>query len=141
MDIDKIKQLVKILEDSSLTELEVKDKDIKIKLGKKNENVVINSTTPHNNQILSNNIESVEKALSLNTLKAPLVGTYYDRPSPDKNAFVKVGDKVNKGDVICIIEAMKVMNEIKAEKSGVIAKILVEDGSLVEYDQSLFELE
>lgn len=73
-------------------------------------------------------------------VKAPLVGVFYESPSPDKPAFVKVGDRVAKGDVLCIIEAMKVMNEITAEKDGVVKQILVENEQLVEYGQELFTI-
>jgi acetyl-CoA carboxylase biotin carboxyl carrier protein len=69
-----------------------------------------------------------------------MVGTFYAAPSPDAKNFVHVGDKVNKGDVVCIIEAMKIMNQIEAEESGVVDQILVEDGTPVEYDQPLFVL-
>ena len=72
------------------------------------------------------------------TIKSPMIGTAYQRPSPDKDNFVNVGDEIKEGDVICIIEAMKLFNEIEAEVSGKIVKILAEDGSPVEYDQPLF---
>ncbi len=72
------------------------------------------------------------------TIKSPMIGTAYQRPSPDKDNFVNVGDEIKEGDVICIVEAMKLFNEIEAEISGKIVKILVEDGSPVEYDQPLF---
>ena len=70
--------------------------------------------------------------------KSPMVGTFYRKPSPDKDVFVKVGDKINKGDVVAIIEAMKLFNEIESEVSGTIVKILVDDQTPVEYDQALF---
>ncbi|MBQ2098349.1 MAG: acetyl-CoA carboxylase biotin carboxyl carrier protein [Bacteroidales bacterium] len=75
------------------------------------------------------------------TIKSPMVGTFYRRPSPDKPIYVNVGDEISKGKVLCVIEAMKLFNEIEAEVSGKIAKILVEDGSPVEYDQPLFLIE
>ncbi|MBQ3691352.1 MAG: acetyl-CoA carboxylase biotin carboxyl carrier protein [Bacteroidales bacterium] len=75
------------------------------------------------------------------TIKSPMVGTFYRRPSPDKPIYVNVGDEVTKGKVLCVIEAMKLFNEIESEVSGKIAKILVEDGSPVEYDQPLFLVE
>ncbi len=74
-------------------------------------------------------------------IKSPMVGTYYQAPSPEADAYVKVGSTVNEGDVICIIEAMKLMNEIESEFSGKIVKILVENGQAVEYDQPLFLIE
>ena len=72
------------------------------------------------------------------TIKSPMVGTFYRSPSPDKDAFVKIGDKVSKGTVLCIIEAMKLFNEIESEVSGTIVKFLAEDAAPVEYDQPLF---
>ncbi len=75
------------------------------------------------------------------TIKSPMIGTFYQKPSPDKDPFVKVGDKINKGQVVCVIEAMKLFNEIEAEVSGTIVKILVNDSSPVEYDQPLFVIE
>lgn len=75
------------------------------------------------------------------TIKSPMIGTFYRKPSPDKDVYVKVGDKVSKGQVVCVIEAMKLFNEIEAEVSGTIVKILVDDASPVEYDQPLFLIE
>lgn len=72
------------------------------------------------------------------TIKSPMIGTFYRRPSPDKDLFVNVGDSVQQGDVVCIIEAMKLFNEIEAEVSGKIVKVLVDDATPVEYDQPLF---
>lgn len=78
-----------------------------------------------------------EKALEGNVVKSPIVGTFYQSPSPDKPPFVKVGDKVKKGDVIMIIESMKLMNEVQSEFSGTVERILVTDGQAVEYDQPI----
>jgi acetyl-CoA carboxylase biotin carboxyl carrier protein len=75
------------------------------------------------------------------TIKSPMIGTFYRKPSPDKDVFVKVGDTVSKGQVVCVIEAMKLFNEIESDVSGKIVKILVEDTSPVEYDQPLFLVE
>ncbi|OGV47530.1 MAG: acetyl-CoA carboxylase, biotin carboxyl carrier protein [Lentisphaerae bacterium GWF2_44_16] len=84
---------------------------------------------------------SSEPAKKLNTIDSPIVGTFYRAPSPEAVPFVKVGDKVNADSVVCIVEAMKVMNEIKAEKGGVIKEILIENGIPVEFGQPLFVLE
>lgn len=78
---------------------------------------------------------------NLLTIKSPMIGTFYRKPSPDKEPFVKVGDRVEKGQVVCVIEAMKLFNEIESEVSGVISKILADDSSPVEYDQPLFLVE
>lgn len=84
---------------------------------------------------------SEQAAKKLNTIDSPIVGTFYRAPSPEAAPFVKVGDKVNADSVVCIVEAMKVMNEIKAEKGGVIKEILIENGIPVEFGQPLFVLE
>ena len=75
------------------------------------------------------------------TIKSPIIGTFYRKPSPDKPNFVEVGDRVNEGDTLCVIEAMKLFNEIEAEMSGTIVKILVEDSTPVEFDQPLFVID
>lgn len=80
-------------------------------------------------------------ASSVAILKSPMIGTFYRSSGPDKDPFVKVGDRVEKGQVICIVEAMKLFNEIEAEQSGVITKVLVENSTPVEYDQPLFEID
>ena len=72
------------------------------------------------------------------TIKSPMIGTFYRKPSPDKDTFVNVGDDIKPGDVLCVVEAMKLFNEIESEISGKIVKVLVEDASPVEYDQPLF---
>ena len=82
----------------------------------------------------------VEAPASLKEIKAPLVGTFYSSPAPDAEPFIKVGDRVKKGDVICIIEAMKLMNEVTAKEEGIVADIVVENGDLVSYNQTLLLL-
>lgn len=85
--------------------------------------------------------QQTEPAKETRTVKSPIVGTFYRAPSPDSDPYVQVGDQVKKGDTICIVEAMKIMNEIESEYEGKVAKILVEDASPVEFDQPLFEIE
>ena len=82
-----------------------------------------------------------ETAVEGNTVKSPIIGTFYRKPSPDKPNFVEVGDRVAEGDTLCVIEAMKLFNEIEAETSGTIVKILVDDSSPVEFDQPLFVID
>ena len=129
--MDKLNKVLKIFNDSNLTELEYEEESFKIKLTR---NLV--TQAPATAQLID--IVEPTKPIKLNnSVKSPLVGTYYASNEPNANPFVKVGDKVKKGDVLCIIEAMKVMNEICANKDGFVEKILVEDGSMVQFDQDL----
>ena len=114
MKTKEIKQLIEILEASQLSELSYKEADFEISIKKGGPVMVHAPQTP--NEIISKEKEIV-------SVKSPLVGVYYDKPSPDVNPFVKVGDTIKKGDVICIIEAMKVMNEIKSDQSGVVKSL------------------
>ena len=145
MDIRKIKTLIEMLEESNLNEIEVSQGDESVRISKgKNlvdniENNQIN--TSNSNQEKVNINEDNTRKLVGNQVKAPLVGTFYRKPSPDSDPFVKVGDIVKKGQVLCIIEAMKMMNEIKSEFSGKIVSIEVEDGEPVQFSQDLITLE
>ncbi|HAA87811.1 MAG TPA: acetyl-CoA carboxylase, biotin carboxyl carrier protein [Verrucomicrobiales bacterium] len=137
MDLDKIKELIKLMEDHELTAFELEDAGFKVRLEKgcSQEQVLAPvaapepATEPASDKIIAEDTEQIT---------SPMVGTFYKSPSPDADAFVKVGDAVDEDTVVCIIEAMKVMNQIKAEKSGVIQRILVDDASPVEFGQGLF---
>ena len=133
IDLDKIKELIKLMEDHELTAFELEDAGFKVRLekGSSPEQVVapIAAPDPASEKIVAEDTEQIT---------SPMVGTFYKAPSPDADAFVKVGDAVDEDTVVCIIEAMKVMNQIKAEKSGVIQRILVDDASSVEFGQGLF---
>lgn len=135
MDTEKIKSIMKMFEESQISKMDLTDGDLHITLEKDMEPVeVIRSvkTTP-----VSQEIEKEEPQVQGTPMKSPLVGTYYQASGKDQSPFVKVGDHVNVGDTICIIEAMKVMNEIKATVSGTVLSINVSDGETVEYDQVL----
>ena len=142
MDIRKIKTLIEMLEASNLNEIEVSQGEESVRISKssgeikvlQDSNIGINNESQSINKIDNNQIENEIKG---NQVTSPIVGTFYRKPSPDKEPFVKVGDIVNKGDVLCIIEAMKMMNEIKSDFSGTIKSINVEDGTPVEFDQNL----
>ena len=136
IDLTKIKDLIKLMEDHDLTAFELEDSGFKVRLEKGvTPEQVIAAAPP-----VAVEEKAPEKIVAEETeeISAPMVGTFYKSPSPDADAFVKVGDSVDEGTVVCIIEAMKVMNQIKAEKSGVIQRILVEDASPVEFGQGLF---
>lgn len=149
MDLNHIKKLIKILEASEVTDLEVEENGVRIKLAKK---VRLTQTVampqpgivPSFNATHAAAPRTEEKALAedvhagLHEIKSPIVGTFYRAPAPDADAYVQVGDTVSVGSVLCIVEAMKLMNEIESDVNGTIVKILVENGKPVEYNQPLF---
>ena len=146
MDIRKIKTLIEMLEASNLNEIEVSQGEESVRISKssgeikvlQDSNIGINNESQSINKIDNNQIENEIKG---NQVASPIVGTFYRKPSPDKEPFVKVGDIVNKGDVLCIIEAMKMMNEIKSEFDGKISSIEVDDGQPVEFGQTIIVIE
>lgn len=146
MDLRKIKKLMELLEESGLTEIEVKEGEESIKLSRaKKDEAVINSITAEQSQTISETPKkekiSQQEQLKGETIDSPMVGTFYRGPSPDSKPFVEKGQKVNKGDTVCILEAMKMMNQVTAERSGVIKDILVDDAEPVEFGQPLFIIE
>ena len=141
MEYEKIKQLIDDMGNSKLTNIDIEFPD-GTKLSMKKESVVINNITK-SNLIETTNIKEqkeIDIKRDINIVKSPMVGTFYAKPAPDKNAYVEVGASVKTGDTLCIIEAMKLMNEIESEFSGKIVKILVKDGETVEYGTPLFEI-
>jgi acetyl-CoA carboxylase biotin carboxyl carrier protein len=141
IDIETLKEYIKVLEDCSLAEIEISDEEDSIRLAKPSADspVAVLSAQDAAPQAPAA-AGSSAPAASGNAIKSPMVGVFYAAPAPDRPPFVSVGDTVNKGDVVCIIEAMKIMNEITADKSGTITEILVENGDVVEYDQPLFNI-
>ena len=142
MEYEKIKQLMDDMGNSKLTNIDIEFPD-GTKLSMKKENVVVNTTSTNNviETIKNQDNKEIETKRNVHIVKSPMVGTFYAKPAPDKNAYVEVGTSVKKGDTLCIIEAMKLMNEIESEFSGKIVKILIEDGETVEYGTPLFEIE
>tara|TARA_X000000368_G_C22983622_1_gene691074 strand:- start:498 stop:941 length:444 start_codon:yes stop_codon:yes gene_type:complete len=144
MDIRKVKKLIEMLEASDLEELEITEGEESVKLVKRT--TQSNSSKEIKEQISSPKAEETEQQATNEKVQeiegeeitSPMVGTFYTASSPGADAFVKVGDKVNEGDVVCIIEAMKMMNEIKSDFSGTVSKILVENSEPVEFGQPLF---
>lgn len=157
MNLTEIQDLIKFVSKSGVSEVEIEQKDFKIIIktdSKKPAPVqqiihaapvatapIITSTAP-----VAPVVKEVQKAAATDnsnyiTVKSPMIGTFYRQSGPDKPIFVNVGDTIKKGDTICIIEAMKLFNEIEAEISGKIVKVLVDDASPVEYDQPLFLVE
>ena len=144
MDIRKIKKLIERLQESDLKEIEVSQGDESVRilrsgLNETGANKVIQQTEVYSAE--PNIEQKIEpKKIEGNIITSPIVGTFYRKPSPDKDPFIKVGDSVEQGDVLCIIEAMKMMNEIKSEFSGKIVSIDVEDGQPVEYGQHIITI-
>ncbi len=152
MNNKEIQQLIKFVSKSGVNEVKIESKDFKISIKTGSTPKVVHSEplmispqqiaqapvapaieSQSNNEEATSNQDD-----NLITIKSPIIGTFYRRPSPDKPNFVEVGDSISEGNVLCVVEAMKLFNEIESECSGKIVKILVEDASPVEFDQPLF---
>lgn len=144
-NIDEIKEFIAVLENSSLSVLELQNENgSKIRLEKPQVAVqaasVVQAAPAPQSAPAQAAAESAPVADSGKTINAPIVGVFYAAPSPDAQPYVSVGKQVKKGDTVCIIEAMKCMNEIQAEEDGEITEVIVKDGELVEYGQPLFKI-
>jgi acetyl-CoA carboxylase biotin carboxyl carrier protein len=140
MDLKQIHELIKIVNKSNIGEISIEDKDGKVTIKQKEEAAVTYTAAP-SQAVYAPAPAAAPKADNLITIKSPMIGTFYRRPSPDKPLLADVGTDVTAGKVVCIIEAMKLFNEIESEISGTIVKVLVEDASPVEFDQPLFLVE
>ena len=154
MDIRKIKKLIELVEESGISELEISEGEESVRISRAAPNVgypVMQQAyaAPVMQQpALSNAVAPAAEApvaaaaeISGHIVRSPMVGTFYRTPSPDAKAFIEIGQKVNAGDTLCIVEAMKMMNQIEADKSGVVKAILVESGQPVEFDEPLVVIE
>lgn len=160
MDFKQIQELIKLVNDSNIGEVTIEQKEFRLTIKQKEEQITHIASAPLHapvyqqpqaahpapqpgSQPQSTEKQKQESTPSSNTItiKSPMIGTFYRRPSPDKPNFVEIGDEVSPGKVVCIIEAMKLFNEIESEVKGKIVKMLVEDASPVEYDQPLFLVE
>lgn len=148
MDIKQIESLARIMSKNGLTALEVSEGELKISMKKEGfepscqpivTKTAVNMPVPVN-PIIDEPKEEKSKFNGLSEITSPIAGVFYSAPSPDSPPFVKVGDKVKKGDVLCIIEAMKLMNELTAEKDGEIADVCAVNEQIVEYGQTLFTI-
>lgn len=142
MDLRKLKTLIDLVADSGIAELEITEGDGKVRIVKFSQTVAVAPVAP---AAAVAPVADAPAAAGVgaaepqgHAVKAPMVGTFYRAPNPNAPAFVEVGQAVKEGDPLCIIEAMKLLNEIEADKSGVVQQILVENGEPVEYGQSLF---
>ena len=158
IDINKISRLIKIVSESDIAELELKEGEEQIKITRTTNAVSVPVSVPVAQAAFAAPAaapvtptaapaaapapaQDAAETVSGYVMKSPMVGTFYRRPSPDAQNFVEEGATVKEGATVCIIEAMKMMNQISADKAGVIKKILVADGETVEYDQPLFIIE
>ena len=139
MDLQQIEKLVQIIENSSMLEFSIQEGDTKIKMSRRGTAgvpgeaaITIAQTAPA--------AQAEEEAEDETYITSPIVGTFYSAPSPEAKAFVKVGDRVKAGQTVCILEAMKLMNEIESDFDGKVAEIYVENGQAVEYGQPLFRI-
>jgi len=149
MNITEIQDLIKFVAKSGVTEVEIEQKDFKIIIKSESKKVeqqyVIQQAAPQQIAAPSAPVaapvatpEKADENANYITVKSPMIGTFYRSAGPDKDLFVSVGQSISKGDTVCIIEAMKLFNEIESEISGKIVKVLVDDATPVEYDQPLF---
>lgn len=152
MDLERLRDILKLVSESDVSEVEIEEEDLRIFVRKAAPAPVVQSWNVPNAQPapMPNPASTAAAAPAPAAAKpeptgvevrAPIVGTFYESPSPDSGPYVAVGDTVKAGDVLCIIEAMKLMNEIEAELSGVVTQILVQNATPVEYDQPLFIIE
>ena len=147
MDIRKIKKLIELLHDTDVAEIEISEGEESVRITRGSTNQVVVQTpqmsmpqtiaAPQAEPQQAADEASEALAPAGHQVKSPMVGTFYRSPSPDAAAFIEVGSEVKKGDTICIVEAMKMMNQIEADTSGKIMAILVDDGDAVEFDQPL----
>ncbi|MFC0228115.1 acetyl-CoA carboxylase biotin carboxyl carrier protein [Serratia aquatilis] len=154
MDIRKIKKLIELVEESGISELEISEGEESVRISRaapaqaypmmqqyamplQQQPALATAVAP----ATAAETPAAPAAVSGHIVRSPMVGTFYRTPSPDAKAFVEVGQKVNAGDTLCIVEAMKMMNQIEADKSGVVKAILVENGQPVEYDEPLVVIE
>lgn len=155
MDLKLVKNILDLISDSDVNEVSIEEGDFKIKVKKTSDirqadSPVYHYQVPQQAQAAPQQAatesaagkppasEEKKETVEGETVRSPIVGTFYRAASPDSDPFVEVGDKIEKGDTICIVEAMKIMNEIESEFSGTVKKILVEDAQPVEFDQPLF---
>lgn len=152
MEYSDIKKLIEDMGNSKLTSLDIEFPDgIKIKMEKKDEKIIekvvstenmntfpINDNLNTNEEVIEKNIKSEEKEGKI--IVSPMIGTFYAKPSPDSNPFVEVGKNIKKGDTVCIVEAMKLMNEIESEFDGKVVEVFVKDGQMVDFGKPLFRI-
>ena len=141
MDIRKVKSLIELLEASDVAEIEIKEGDESVRISRAGFShlpIIEKDNAPLQQEIKV--AEPPQKQTVGHEIKSPMVGTFYRAPSPSSAPFIEIGSKVNAGEVVCIVEAMKMMNQIEADKSGTVDSILIEDGEPVEFEQTLITI-
>ncbi|EPS0984211.1 acetyl-CoA carboxylase biotin carboxyl carrier protein [Vibrio vulnificus] len=147
MDIRKIKKLIELVEESGIAELEISEGEESVRISRHGQMMAAPAPMHYAAPVAAAPVATAEAAPAAAAVPAghqvlsPMVGTFYRSPSPDAKAFIEVGQSVTAGQTLCIVEAMKMMNQIEADKSGVVTAILVEDGQPVEFDQPLVVIE
>ncbi|MFH1305254.1 MAG: acetyl-CoA carboxylase biotin carboxyl carrier protein [Candidatus Omnitrophota bacterium] len=147
MNIKKIKELIELMNENDLNELEVEEEGMKVKLAKKTNGSIEQEITPFGPRKSPASEQQAaadspgKQEVTGKEIKSPMVGTFYSSPAPEEPAYVTVGTVIQKGDVLCIIEAMKLMNEVKSEIAGKIIKISIGNAEPVEYGQTMFVVE
>lgn len=149
MDIIKLKALIDLVSESNVTELEITEAEGKIRIVKSSTEAIhpvhhyasVESSSSSSPSLVDMQTVAVVESAIEHTVKSPMVGTFYRSASPEAKSFVEVGTVVKPGDTVCIIEAMKILNEIESDKAGTVKLILVDNGQAVEYGQALFVIE
>ena len=146
MDLRKIKKLIEMLQESDLNEIEVKEGEESVRINRKKESIIrtSNPLISEKSNAPNNDADHIDESLNSENYEkivSPMVGTFYRKPAPDKEPFVEVGQMIKKGDTVCIIEAMKMMNQVKSEFDGKIISINIGDGEPVEFGQELISIE
>ena len=149
MDIRKIKKLIEMLETSGIAEIEIHEGDDSVRISRYSTQAPVTPAIAPAAPVAAASVQEApaapeiesEQVISGHAVKSPMVGTFYRSPAPTSASFVEVGQTVAEGDTLCIIEAMKILNQITADKGGKISQVLVENGTPVEYDQPLFIIE
>jgi len=147
MDIRKVKKLIELLEQSGMAEIEIKEGEESVKISRYGNAPLAASSFSPQPALTPSQADSTIRAadnnseVSGNLISSPMVGTYYSSPSPSAKPFVTIGQHVNKGDTVGIIEAMKIMNQIESDQSGTVVGILVKDGEAVEFGQALIVIQ
>ena len=142
LDLDQLRALIRLLDESNLTEIEVKQDDERIRI-RRDASADLTTVAPSVTPVAAAPVPEASSAAEPDGVfvTSPFVGTFYRSPSPDLDPFVDVGDRISAGQILCIVEAMKLMNEIEAEVEGTIVEVLVENGRPVEYGDPLFRIE